>query len=74
MAEVQLLERKTTKDSRGYDVNTPGVYWVRWTSDPRLYGEPIWRANFIDYGSYLRFVSKQDDILIVEQGWYETLH
>ena len=70
MAEVQLLERKTTKDHRGYDVETPGVYWVRWTS--KYHDEPIWRANFPNYDSYVEFASK--DLLIVEQGWYEGLH
>lgn len=73
MAEVRLLERKTKKDSRGYTVEDPGVYWVRWTSRTNCGEEPIWRANFINYGSYLQFASKQPDILIVEQGWYERL-
>ena len=46
-----------------------GVYWVNWMD---LSTPTVWRANFLDYESYLRFVTKPG-VKVVEQGYREVI-
>ena len=70
MAENQLMERQNNESGE----EEPGVYWVYWAdaNQPSGYSK-VWRANFLDWDSYFRFVMSSRAITITDQGWYETL-
>jgi len=66
---VMEAEAVMKKQASNWTWENRGVYWVNWMD---LTTPTVWRANFLDYESYLRYIMKPG-ATVVEQGYREVI-